>query len=292
MITQRDVDVLRSLARYFVLNRPQIQRLNFPEDTAGRITRRRLQALVMEHLINRHNLVFHHPQAGSPGPVYYPSRAGCEFLAEHFDDQSYLLTPTQTPQPHHAFHWLAVSETHMALDQAIAAQSDVHLEGWLSEWDVANKSESAPEKHYRIYTLISETPRLVCVPDAAFLLSLDGHKKVFYLEQDRDTSGVQRISASKTPGYAAMAERKLHRRHFPSTTIDAFSVLMIAPTARRRDALRKAIKDKPAAAVWKFACVQDITPENFLHAPVFYPCDGEAVPLVKKQGDVHPGIGS
>lgn len=282
MITERDVAVLRSLAQYYVLNRPQIQRLHFPEDTGGRITRRRLQSLVTDHLINRHNLVFHHPQAGSPAPVYYPSRAGIEFLAEYFDDRSYLLTPTQAPQSHHAFHWLAVSETHMALDQAIAAQSDVHLEGWLSEWDIANKDESAPENHFRIYTLIREQPRLVCVPDAAFLLSLDGHKKVFYLEQDRDSSGVQRISASKTPGYAAMGERQLHRRHFPSTTIDTFSVLMIAPTPRRRDALRKAIKDKPSAQLWKFACEQDLTPENFLRAPVFHPCDGEPVPLVKR----------
>lgn len=282
MITDRDIAVLRSLARYYVLNRPQIQRLHFPEDAPGRITRRRLQSLVTEHLINRHNLVFHHPQAGSPGPVYFPSRAGCEFLAGYFDDQSYLLTPTQTPQSHHAFHWLAVSDTHMALDQAIAAQTDVQLDGWLSEWDVANKDEPAPDRHYRIYTVLREKPRLVCVPDAAFMLSLGGHRKVFYLEQDRDTSGVQRIGASKTPGYAAMAERQLHRRHFPSTTIDTFSVLMIAPTARRRDALRKVIKDKPGAALWKFACVDDITPQRFLHSPVLYPCEGEPVSLVKK----------
>jgi hypothetical protein len=79
-----------------------------------------------------------------------------------------------------------------------------------------------------------------------------------------------------------MAERQLHWRHFPTATIDTFSVLMIAPTARRRDALRKAIKDKPGAVLWKFACAQDVTPENFLRAPIWFPCDGDPGPLVKK----------
>ena len=42
MITQRDIEVLLALYRYYVLNRPQIQRLCFANDTTGRVTRRRL----------------------------------------------------------------------------------------------------------------------------------------------------------------------------------------------------------------------------------------------------------
>lgn len=286
MITERDIDVLRALVRYFVLNRPQIQRLCFLGDPSGRITRRRLQTLVSEDLINRHNLVFHHPYAGSPGPVYYPSRRGCEFLAEYYDDEKYLLVPTQTPQSHQAFHWLAVSETHIALDQAIAAQNQVELEGWLNEWDVANKDESVPEKRYRVYTLLRETPRLVCAPDAAFLLSLRDYKKVFYLEQDRATSGVRRVAVSKTKGYDEMAKRQGQRRHFPEATVPAFTVLLVAPTARRRDALRKEFRDKPGAELWKFAAANELTSESFLFEPIFYSCDGDAMSLVKKQDGI------
>jgi len=283
MITERDIDVQRALARYFVLNRPQIQRLCFPGDPSGRITRRRLQTLVSEDLINRHNLLFHHPYAGSPGPVYYPSRRGCEFMAEYFDDEKYLLVPTQTPQSHQAFHWLAVSETHIAMDQAIAAQDQVALEGWLNEWDVANKDQSVPEKRYRIYTLLREMPRLVCAPDAAFLLSLGDYKKVFYLEQDRATSGVRRVAVSKTKGYDEMAKRQGQHRHFPQATVPSFTVLLIAPTARRRDALRKEFRDKPGAELWKFASAKELTSHSFLFEPVFYSCDGGPMSLVKKQ---------
>jgi hypothetical protein len=288
MITERDIGVLHALAVYYVLNRPSIQRLCYPDDSSGRITRRRLHALLSQDLVSRHNLVFHHPQAGSPGPVYYPSRRGCEFLAEYFEDEKYLMTPTQTPQSHHAFHWLAVSETHIAIDQAIAAQSEVHLDGWLNEWDVANKDESAPEKRYRIYTLLNDSPRLVCAPDAAFLLRLGKHRKVFYLEQDRDTSGVRRVAASKTKGYAELVKRQAHRRHFPPATVSTITVLLVAPTPRRRDALRREFRDKPGADLWKFAAATELTAYSFLHGSIFYPCKGEAMSLVKNSHEDDP----
>jgi Replication-relaxation len=281
MITERDIQVLAALARFYVLTRPQVQHLVFPNDCEGRITRRRLQLLVDEHLINRTQMQVIRHAAGAPAPVYYPSRKGCEFLAEHFDDNRFLSVSTQTPHPHYLLHWIAISDTHIALHDAIARQEEVRLDGWINEWDTVNKDAQAPEKRYRLFTLIRETPRLVAAPDAAFLLSLRGHKKVFYLEQDRNTSGVYQVAAGKTPGYAAMAEQGLHRRHFPEATIDSFLVLLVAPTPRRRDALRKAIAGKPGSWLWRFASATELTAETFLQGTVFYPCEGEAASLIK-----------
>jgi len=288
MITDRDIDILRLVVRYYILNRPQIQRLCFKDHDSPRVSRRRLQTLVSANLINRHNLVFHHPRAGSPGPVYYPSRRGCEFLADYFDDEKYLLTPNQAPQSHHVFHWLAVSDTHITIDEAIATQDDVRLDGWLNEWDVVNKDESVPERRFQLYTLLRESPRLVCAPDAAFVLWVRQHKKVFYLEQDRDTCAARRVAASKTKGFHEMAARGLHLRHFPQATVPAFTVLLIAPKARRRDALRRAFRGKPGADLWKFAAATDLSADSFLHEPVLYPCEGDPMPLVKK--DVLAGL--
>lgn len=290
MLTDRDFDILRAVVRYYVLNRQQIQRICFPQDSNGRVTRRRLQALVSAKLLNRHPTQFCHPVAGPAAPVYCPSRKGCELLAEMYDDERYLTTPTQAPIPHHTLHWLAVSDTHITLDDAIKAQTAVTLDDWLNEWDVCNKDETAPEKHYRLYTLIRETPRLVCAPDAAFLLTVNAHSKVFYVEQDRNTSGVRQIASSKTQGYAVMAHTEMHRRHYPTATVNSFSVLMVAPTARRRDALRKAIHGKPGSELWRFAAVPDLTPRSFLNSPIFYPCTGDPLPLVKLQPDTAAAI--
>ena len=282
MITDRDILILVALVRYYVLNRQQIQRLVFPDDPNGRITRRRLQMLVDEHLINRQNVLFCHPSA-TPAPVYFPARKGCELLAEHFEDPRYLATPTAPPIPHHTFHWLAVSDTHIALDEAVRCQSDVRIDGWINEWDIVNKDELRPEKRFRLYTILREHPRLVCVPDAAFLLLYKGGSKVFYLEQDRATSGVQQIANSKTAGYAAMADESLHRRHFPDATVDQFSILMVAPGPKRRDALRRAIQGKPGASLWRFAASQDLAPGRLLFEPIYYTCDGdEPKPLLRR----------
>lgn len=281
MISARDLPVLQSVARYYVLNRAQIQRTCFPDDKQGRITRRHLATLCEQGLIARTRVELVVPGSGSTAPVFYPTRKGLEFLVEACDDRSYLNIATRSPHPQHIFHWLAISETHLALDAALAKQEEVRCLAWLNEWDTADESAPVPEKKFTLYTLIQDRPRLVCAPDAGFLLHVDGHAKVFYLEQDRSTSGVFQVAASKTAGYAAMAEQRLHRRHFPQATIDPFSVLMVAPNERRRDALCKAIAEKPGSPLWRFAAAPDLMPERFLSQPVWRKCDGTFGPLVK-----------
>jgi hypothetical protein len=281
MIDDRHINVLRAVARYYVLNRAQIQRLCFPTDQGGRVTRRHIAELAKGGFIARTQLQVVVPGSGSTAPAFYPTRKGCEFLVEFTDDRSFLAVSNRSPNPHHLLHWLAISETHIALDGALDRQSDVRCEAWFNEWDTTNAEESLPEKRFKLYTLLQDKPRLVCVPDAAFLLSVDGHAKVYYLEQDRNTSGIFQVAASKTPGYAALAERRHHRKHFPATMLDVFAVLMIAPDARRRDALKRAIGEKPGASLWRFAASEDLTPETFLAAPIWHACEGEPRSLIK-----------
>ena len=120
MITPRDLSVIQALARYYVLSREQIQRLCFPTDADGRTTRRRLQSLVADEYVRRHTLYPFQAHLGSPAPVYYPAKKGCELLADHFKDERLLLTCTAPPQPNNLLHWLAISEFHMTLEAALA----------------------------------------------------------------------------------------------------------------------------------------------------------------------------
>ncbi len=286
MVTDRDLAILRAVARYYVLNRQQIQRLVFPDDANGRIARRRLQTLIDADLLSRQSMLVCHPANGAPAPVYYPSRRGIELLAEATGDDRFLAISSQAPTMHHVWHWLAVSETHITFDEAIASQLDesannVQIAEWFNEYDIVNPAESSPELRFRLYTLLRSSPRLACAPDAAFLLSMRGHSKVFYLEQDRATTGVHQIAASKAQGYSVLAEVNGHRRHFPDATIDTFTVLMVAPNARRRDALRKAIREKGRANLWRFASQEDMKPEKLFHDPIWYPCEGDPAPLIK-----------
>ena len=280
MITERCIAIIADIVRYYVMNRLQIQRRRFKDDKTGRITRRRLQHLVSGGFINRQRTLFCHPSA-SPAPIYYPAMR-VRITGRTVRRRAVSTNPDDRAIPHHTMHWLRVTETHLALDDAIALQADVKIEEWANEWDIVNRDESAPEKRFRLYTLLRESPRLACAPDAAFLLSAFGHSKIFYLEQDRATSGVRQVSNGKTPGYANLAERNLHSRHFKST-VPEFSVLLIAPSERRRDALKAAIADKPGSHLWRFATESDITPERVLFQPVWFTCGkDEPGPLVKK----------
>lgn len=281
VITPRDMQLFGCLAHYYVLNRMQVQRLCFPEDENGRSTRRRLQVLVAEDFIGRARMQIV-DSTGQSAPAYYPHAKGVQFLAEYRDDPSLLLTPVQSPHPLHLAHWLAISEFHIALDAALAAQEEVSCPAWLNEWDVANKDESEPEKRFRLYTALRENRRIVCTPDAGFVLKKGQAVRAYYLELDRNTSGVQQIAAQKTPGYAALAKHDLRSRHFPTANVPGFAVLSVSPTRRRRDKLSEAVAEHPCSELWRFAAMEDLTPQTVLSEPVWYDCKRQEMPLVRR----------
>ena len=149
---------------------------------------------------------------------------------------------------------------------------------------MANKDEADPEKHFKLYTLIRPKPKLVCIPDAAFLLSMQGFKKVYYVEEDRGTSGADEVAAQKCQGYATLAEEHLHKMHFPDSNVSLFTVLLITPHAVRRESLRRAFKGKPDADLWRFISASDMEPSTLFSADILWPCEGEPRSLLKKKG--------
>lgn len=282
MLTPRDIAVLHSLAHYFTLTRAQISRLHFPDDVEGRVTRKRLQLLVDSKLIARTHMQVVNPAMGAPAPVYYPTREGCAFLAQEREDPRYLSNGYATPNWQHLYHWVQVAETHIMLDQAVAANKNVTVEEWWGEGSVINPDATQPSERFKLYTQLREHPRLVCVPDAAFLLAKDNHRKVFYVEVDRDTTQpAQRVAARKCEGYAELSAQHLHARHFPACTVERFNVLMIVPSTQRRESLRQAIAGRRGEELWKFAVKGDLTASQFLQSSIWYPPTGEPQPLLK-----------
>lgn len=168
MITERDLAVLRAVARYFVLNRPQVQRLCFPEDSDGRITRRRLIKLVKHGVLQKQPIQICDLDGGTPSAVYFPARRGLEIIAEHFSDKNFLRVSTQSPQPHCVRHWLAVSETHLVFDQAFGSvdnrrrmhflASRRRIKGRYREWLVLQGRANA-RKDVRGYSVVGPIPQ-------------------------------------------------------------------------------------------------------------------------------------
>lgn len=275
-----DFTVLAAIARYYLLTREQIQSLCFPDQASGRATRRRLLRLRNAGYLTRHSVPVALPETNGAAPVYYTTKSGVEALASFFDDDRFLATNTRHPRADRLSHWVAINNTRLLLERAIAAQSDVELGGWFTEWETINK-DAAEKDQFVLHTQLSETPPLSCSPDAAFLLTVSGASKVFYLEQDLGTSSPTQIAARKTKGYAAMLDRELHRRHFPETTIGRFSILMVTNSAHRCRAIAEALRKRPHPEAWLLINQKELTAESILHSPIVYDTQAVTGPLVK-----------
>ena len=282
MITSLDISVLATLARYYCLCRPQLQTLCFPDHTDSRSLRNRLDKLRKGGYTSKTKCLIPY-RGGSAGcPVWYLTRNAAEVLAEYYDDETYLALNTRPPRETILFHWLAINDTHIAIEQATTAHTDVSLTDWTNEWEVVNK-DAARAAQYSLQTVFRQTPPLSCSPDAGWLLGYGEHQIVFYLEQDRNTSGVKQIAASKCKGYAELANRNGHRKHFAATTLDRFRVLMVTTHHGRRKALARAIKGAERSDLWLFVCQDELTADNFPFGDVFYDCEGNAGPLIRKR---------
>ncbi len=289
-ITDADIQILATLSQYYVLTREQIQRFSSPQIGAvhlgamhlgsGRTVRRRLMKMAKTTLIKKHHIPVALPGKNGAAPVFYLTKNGTEVLADHFNDGKYLASNTCQPRIDRLNHWYAINETRRVIEQAIALQDEVVLENWINEWETVNKTDD-DQAHFHLHTKLSMNPPLSCSPDAGFVMSLRGHKKVFYLEQDLGTSSPNQVAARKTKGYAELANRNLHRKHFPETTLDNFKVLFITPTAYRSQTTAEKIRKKPRPDLWLCIDQHDLTPESFLHGEITLNHEGKRGSIVK-----------
>ena len=269
------------------MSRPQIQRLCYPTDKDGRITRRRLLKLAQGGFIRRRNMEVVNARDGNGIPVYHIDQKGRQFLSEQLRDDRLLVKTQELPQPGHLRHAIALTDTHILLDQAIAQQSEVKLCRWITEGEVVNSEESDRSKQFSLRTVFQErSPRVECRPDAAFMLEYKGHRGVFYVEQDRDRTFHRQVAQRKSRGYKLAVDQRIHKKQFPETTLDHFNVLFVTPTPERRDAIRRAFRGREADSIYMLTSMTELKLESFLHEPIFYRCDGdEAVRLIKKSVD-------
>lgn len=133
MITDKGIAVLAVLARYYVLCRPQIQRLCFPHHRDGRSTRKHLSKLVHGGLVSKHTTMIPYPSNGSGCPCYYLTQRGAEILASYYDDPRYKVVNTKAPRADMLLHWLAVNETRLGIEEAVSVHPDIKLLAWYSE---------------------------------------------------------------------------------------------------------------------------------------------------------------
>ena len=286
---ERDWKVLRLLARHLLLRSREIQRRCYVRDITGRITRRRLLKMLKAGYIKRRTLNSD-GKLGGPHFLYQLDSKGVEALAVKYGLDHFLYKPTSLRQPMHLRHYAELAEVSLAFEDSLKAHRDVTFKAWFNEEEVVNFLETDNSKHHKLFTVVKNRPRIVCAPDAAFMIEYQGALRACYIELERGTSGPRHVTKKKADGFDLLHKRKLHHQHFADLNEPNFDVLCVAPNRVHRDHLRRAFKDASGKQLWLFVDKNQLNADSFFFKPIWYDVTNKnPIPLIQKSGHLTKG---
>lgn len=267
----RDCKILQVTSLVNVATRRQLQ--SYCEgDHKDRQMRRSCERLSRRDLLRRSSPIYADPLSNSAAYVYSSTENGLYAQAEQSGDPTILLRPHSPPETNLVRHEILVTETQLILMKSVEAEPDVELVRPLRRGHIINPEEPDQTKHRTFTFDLSNGKPLYCEPDFAFELKYHSARVGFCMELETGANGAKRKIARCHQGYEALADQSNQRfaELFPEVTKGPFIILAVAPTAGYRDAMRKAIADKPTAGLWRFAVLRDLNPQSFLFEPIWY----------------------
>jgi hypothetical protein len=140
-------------------------------------------------------------------------------------------------------------------------------------------------RRYKLYTRVSEEPKILCCPDMLLETEFGGWRRAWYVEYETGSDGSPgRVAAKKHKGYAGLAEKKLFKKHAPASR--DMRVLCFVPGDSWRKEFLEELKEKPGAGLWLVCSTPEVTAETFLHEPIFWKVDDNGmrgpIPLIPK----------
>lgn len=267
----RDRKILELTSKVTIASRRQYQWFH-EGNQKDRQMRRSCERLSRRGLLRRSSPVYVDPLSNSAAYVYSSTENGLHVLAEQLGDPSVLLSPHSPPETTLVRHEILVTEIQLTLMKAVEAVTDVELLRPLRRGHIINPDEQDETKHRTFTFDLSNGKPLFCEPDFAFELKYHSARVGFCMELETGSNGAKRKIARCHQGYAALADETQQRfvELFPEVTKGPFIILAVAPTPGYRDAMRKAITDKPTAHLWRFAAFRDLSLQSFLFEPIWY----------------------
>lgn len=281
-LSNRKLLILKTLRRYPYLRTAQIRDATAPKDEDGRITRSNLCELEALGLVRRHNPKMVDPFTGQAAPISVLTIKGSNWLTAETGDCSLLLQCERTFTDWMSLnHHCEVCGLHMKLDRAFAKQARMKLLSLHFEHDVVGKGPK-PEDKYKLYEVLQENPRIVCNPDSAMVMEIEGYTRLLLQEFETGRDGSpQRVASKKIKGLYHLFQKKAWKKKFPEA-LDAY-VLFFCPNTGWMNGLRKSfrdVKETPCGDNWLFCPTHKID-DDFLSKPLIYKLnDDHPFPLV------------
>ena len=195
---------------------------------------------------------------GSTQAVYALDRRGAELVAEILgvDLAGIRWSPKQKrSELYFRDHTLAINDIWVAFELAARETAELAIIDWTMDgpelWDEVRETSTGK--------------RLPVRPDAYLPVAFGGRRAHFFLEVDRATMSNRRI-AEKIRAYRLYWKGGGFRERYGASS---FRVLVTAPSAQRRDNLRRTAAREGAQRMFLFAVHGEVQEQGVL-APVWY----------------------
>ena len=205
-IQERDVDILKDIARYRFLTSDQILRLHFPKGSDSYCNTRLMYLFHKPYrLINREALPIEYGK-GSPKLVYSLTKRGADFLKTHgfSTHMTYQKAYKQKLlKAEYRKHEIAINEFRISVEMAVKKQG-WEIEQWISEVEFKDPAILNPMRVYYSERGIN----IPVAPDGFFsIYNPDSQRRaLFFLEVDRATMDHTRFRLKKIRGFHLFGE--------------------------------------------------------------------------------------
>lgn len=256
-LTQRDLEVLKTVGDYQLLSAAQVQALHF---RSLQKTRKRLFRLWQHGLLERRFGLAAMGQ-GTPPALYSLSQKGARILVTKAGltiRASLSATPARKASPLFYEHTLRRNDFRIALTLACRSNPDLQLLFWKQDKSIKdmvtflNGSNANP-------SVLRKVPVFA---DGFFGIEVKGNKRFFFVEVDRGTTAHGRLLL-KLKAYHHLW---LQRRHVQRFGIENFQVLYITSGKERLEHLiqsaRKAQNGEGRGGLFRFTTFDRVSVSN------------------------------
>lgn len=251
-LTERDLDILKTVADYRILRQDHIQQLFFGSKST---TQYRLSHLYQHGLLNRHFLPVY---AGWSPTLYTLDKRGIALLTSECGIQRVIVWDAENG---HEFlsHTLAINDFRVAVTIA-CRQAGYTLAQWIGEaslkadYDRVTITDHAGKKH-----------SISLIPDSYFTIETPKGRASFFLEMDMGTMTLGRFQG-KIRAYLAYLESKGYQQRYQTRSL---RVLTVTTSLARAANLKASTEQIHSERLFWFTHREQVIAEQVLHAPIW-----------------------
>lgn len=279
VLTARDTEILRAVARYRYLRTGQIHRLLFAP-AGAQMARRRLRHLASDSCRYLGKAEFVLQTEGAPYEIaYFLAPPGIRYLAELGESPPEYALERQGRVRHRFLeHALALSEFRLKLELALRALPALSLRRFVADFEVKEHMKAAAGKErFKLYYAFPSGParRAVVYPDAMAIIAAgeeaDAEQRLFFLEIDQGTES-HAVIREKVFAYHLYREAGVFRKF---GDFNRFRVLFQTHSEKRLRLLRETLAEvKGGELVW-LAAAPAINEETILTGAVWTDIKGQ-----------------